>query len=349
MRMIKWQNGTVITLDQTKLPLQEVTLEIKTVAQMAEAIKVLRIRGAPLLGAAAGFAVALAAHQSKAKTRKELLQELEHAGKIIKNQRPTAVNLFWGVDRVIGKARIIDGSLEKVKNGTILEAQKIADEDAQNNLKMGKNGSILIENGDTILTHCNAGELCAVEFGTALGVVRAAWQEGKKVRVIADETRPLLQGARLTTYELRRDGIPVTLITDNMAAYVMNKGIVNKVIVGADRIVQDAVFNKIGTYGVAILAHEHNIPFYVAAPTSTFDLTHTAAEIKIEERKAEEVTHVGCQQIAPEDITVINPAFDATPLRYVNAIITENRIYYKDDFEKFKRGKLTSNESENEE
>jgi len=335
--MIQWRNGTVITLDQTKLPLQEVTLEIKTVEQMAEAIKVLRVRGAPLLGAAAGFGVALAAFNSKAKTKQKLLSELEEAGATIKNQRPTAVNLFWGVDRVLGKARSAKGSVETVKEDVISEAQKIADEDAAQNHAIGKNGSVLIKDGDTILTHCNAGELATVEYGTALGVIRAAWEQGKKIKVIADETRPLLQGARLTAYELKRDGIPVTLITDNMAGYIMSKGLVNKVIVGADRIVQDAVFNKIGTYGVAVLAHEHKIPFYVAAPKSTFDLTCKAANVTIEERKPEEVTHVGCQQTAPDGVAVINPAFDATPLKYVSAIICETQVYYPKDYEKFKK------------
>jgi len=337
MRMIKWQNGTVITPDQTKLPLQEVTLEIKTVTQMAEAIKMLRVRGAPLLGAAAGFGVALAAQHSTAKTQKKLIAELETAGTLIKSQRPTAVNVFWAVDRVLNKARSIHGTIEEVKAAIILEAQKIADEDVEQNRAIGKNGSVLIENGDTILTHCNAGELATVEYGTALGIIRAAWEEGKKISVIADETRPLLQGARLTTYELKRDGIPVTLITDNMAGYVMSKGLVNKVIVGADRIVQDAVFNKIGTYSVAVLAHEHGLPFYVAAPSSTFDLTKKAEDITIEERKSEEVSYVGCQQIAPNDVPVMNPSFDSTPLKYVSAIITEARVYYNKDFELFKK------------
>jgi len=337
MRMIKWRDGTVITPDQTKLPLQEVTLEIKTVEQMAEAIKTLRVRGAPLLGAAAGFGVALAAYHSKAKNRESLLSELEDAGAIIKRQRPTAVNLFWGVDRVLSKARSAEGSVEAVKQVAILEAQKIADEDAAQNRAIGKNGSVLIEDGDTILTHCNAGELATVEYGTALGVIRAAWEEGKKISVIADETRPLLQGARLTAYELMRDGIPVTLITDNMAGYVMSKGLVDKVIVGSDRIVQDGVVNKIGTYSVAVLAHEHGIPFYVAAPKSTFDLAHKASDVVIEERKPEEVTHIGSVQIAPDGVKVMNPAFDITPLKYVSAIICETQIYYSKDFGSFKK------------
>ena len=340
MRMIKWQNGTVITPDQTKLPLQEVALEIKTVDQMAEAIKNLRVRGAPLLGAAAGFGMALAAYNSKAKNKQKFLAELETAGTIIKRQRPTAVNLFWGVDRVLNKAKSAGGCVEELKAVVILEAQKIADEDAAQHHAIGKNGSVLIKDGDTILTHCNAGELATVEYGTALGVVRAAWEEGKRIKVIADETRPLLQGARLTTYELKQQGIPVTLITDNMAGYVMSKGLVDLVIVGADRIVQDAVFNKIGTYSVAVLAHEHKIPFYVAAPKSTFDLTRKAAEVEIEERKPEEVTHIGSVQIAPNGVAVMNPSFDSTPLKYVAAIITESRVIYNKDFGEFRKGKV---------
>ncbi|MGA2386273.1 MAG: S-methyl-5-thioribose-1-phosphate isomerase [Candidatus Bathyarchaeia archaeon] len=336
MRMIQWRNGTVITPDQTRLPLQEVTLEITTVEQMAEAIKTLRVRGAPLLGAAAGFGIALAAYHSKAQNREKLLSELEDAGATIKRQRPTAVNLFWGVDRVLAKARSAEGSVEAVKAAVISEAQKIADEDAAQNHAIGKNGSVLIADGDTILTHCNAGELATVEYGTALGVIRAAWEQGKKIRVIADETRPLLQGARLTAYELMRDGIPVTLITDNMAGYVMSKGLVNKVIVGSDRIVQDAVVNKIGTYSVAVLAHEHGIPFYVAAPKSTFDLAHKASDVIIEERKPEEVTCIGSVQIAPNGVKVMNPAFDITPLKYVSAIICETQVYYPKDYGKFK-------------
>jgi methylthioribose-1-phosphate isomerase len=343
MRMIQWKNGTVLTPDQTKLPLEEVTLEIKTVDQMAEAIKVLRIRGAPLLGAAAAFGIALAAFHSKATSKEKLLAELESAAEIIKRQRPTAVNLFWGADRVLNKARNFSGTSQELKKEVLNEAQKIADEDAEQNRAIGKYGATLIKDGDTILTHCNAGELATVEYGTALGVIRAAHEQGKKIKVIADETRPLLQGARLTAYELMRDGIPVTLITDNMVAHVMSKGLVNLVIVGADRIVQDAVFNKIGTYGVAILAKEHNIPFYVAAPKSPFDLTRKAADVVIEERNPDEIIHVGKTQIAPSGIKVFNPAFDATPLKYVSGIICEDGIYRKKDFLKFKTGCLPKN------
>lgn len=336
MRIIQWNNGTVLTPDQTKLPTEEVTLEIRTVDQMAEAIKNLRVRGAPLLGAAAAFGIAIAVYHSKATCSSELLAEMEDTAEIIKRTRPTAVNLFWATDRVLNKARGFNGPIEELKAVVVREAQKIADEDADQNHRIGKNGAVLIKDGDTILTHCNAGELATVEYGTALGVIRAAWGEGKKIKVIADETRPLLQGARLTTYELKRDGIPVTLITDNMAAHVMSKGLVDLVVVGADRIVQDAVFNKIGTYGVAVLAKEHNIPFYVAAPKSTFDLTRKASDVVIEERNPEEVTHMGGKQIAPSGIKVFNPAFDATPLRYVSGIIHEDGVFYKEDFAKFK-------------
>lgn len=339
MRTIEWKNGTVITIDQTKLPSETVTLKIKTVVGMAEAIKTLRIRGAPLLGAAAAYGLALAAYHSKTQSKEKLLAELEDAGAVIKRQRPTAVNLFWGVDRVLNKAREFSGSTDELKALVIAEAQKIADEDAEQNRAIGRNGAVLINDGDTILTHCNAGELATVEYGTALGIIRTAWEQGKKIKVIADETRPLLQGARLTAYELKRAGIPVTLITDNMAGYVMQKGLVDKVIVGADRIVQDAVVNKIGTFPVAVLAHEHKLPFYVAAPKSTFDLTHKAADVVIEERKPEEVTNIGSQRIAAEGVAVYNPAFDITPLKYISAIICESRVYYQKDFAEFKAEK----------
>jgi methylthioribose-1-phosphate isomerase len=336
MRTIEWQDGTVITIDQTRLPHETVTLKIKTIDEMAEAIKNLRVRGAPLLGAAAAFGLSLTAFHSKANSKEKLLAELEKSAKILKSTRPTAVNLFWAADRILGKARDYSGNAEELKTLVIREAQKIADEDAEANRAMGKNGAALINDGDVILTHCNAGELATVEYGTALGVIRAAWKQGKKIKVIATETRPLLQGARLTTYELKRDGIPVTLITDSMVGYVMHKRLVDKVVVGADRIVQDAVINKIGTFTVAVLAHEHGVPFYVAAPKSTFDLARTSTDVIIEERKPAEVTHFGSQQVATSGIGVLNPAFDITPLKYVSAIIHESGIYYKKDFAKFK-------------
>lgn len=336
MRTIEWHNGTVTTLDQTRLPNEEIIIHLKTCKDVAEAIKTMKIRGAPLLGAAAAFALALTAYHSKAKQQSEMIKELEEAAETIRETRPTAVNLFWAIDRILDKARSFSGTAKDLATFVIQEAQRIADEDATANHHIGKFGAELISSGDTILTHCNAGALATVEYGTALGVIRAAWKQKKQIRVIATETRPKLQGARLTTYELKQEGIPVTLITDSMVGYVMSKGLIQKVVVGADRIVQDAVINKIGTYTIAVLAKEHNVPFYVAAPKSTFDTAHKSTDITIEERKPDEVTHINSQRIAPEGISALNPAFDITPLRYVTAIVCEGGILYKEDFRKLK-------------
>jgi methylthioribose-1-phosphate isomerase len=335
MRTIEWHDGTVVTIDQTKLPQETVFLEMKNVTEVAEAIKTMKIRGAPLLGAAAAFALALVAYHSKAENKSELVNELGKAAETLKETRPTAVNLFWAIDRILTEARGFSGNAKGLAAFVVEEAQKIADEDAAANRLIGKHGAELIRDRDVILTHCNAGALATVDYGTALGVVRAAWEQGKKIRVIATETRPKLQGARLTAYELKRDGIPVTLITDSMVGYVMYKRLVGKVIVGADRIVRDAVINKIGTYTVAVLAKEHDLPFYVAAPKSTFDLAHTSANAIIEERRSEEVTHIGSQRIAPEGVNVLNPAFDITPLKYVTAVICEDGVLRKEDLVKF--------------
>jgi len=335
VRTIEWREGTVTTVDQTRLPNEVVSINLKNCDDVADAIRTMKIRGAPLLGAAAGFALALTAYHSKAGRREELISELKRAAEVIRRTRPTAVNLFWALDRILGKAEAISGTAPDLAAFVVEEAKKIADEEVAANRLIGKCGAKLISDGDVVLTHCNAGALATVDYGTALGVIRAAWEQGKRIRVIVDETRPLLQGARLTTYELKREGIPVTLITDGMSGYVMYKRIVNKVIVGADRIVKDAVINKVGTYTVAVLAKEHKIPFYVAAPTTTFDLTHTATDVTIEERKPEEVTHIGSQRIAAEGVNVLNPAFDITPLKYVTAIICENGILRKSYFSKF--------------
>jgi methylthioribose-1-phosphate isomerase len=296
----------------------------------------MKIRGAPLLGVAAAFALALTAYHSNAKDKNQLISELEESTKIIRQTRPTAVNLFWALDRIMGRAKSFDGKAKDLAAFVVDEANKIAEEDIKVNRLIGKLGSELIRDGDVVLTHCNAGALATVDYGTALGVIRAAWDEGKHIKVVADETRPLLQGARLTAYELKRYGIPVTLITDNMVGYVMSKRMINKVIVGADRIVRDAVINKIGTYTVAVVAKEHRVPFYVAAPKSTFDMSHTSAEVVIEERKPEEVTHIGSKRITVKGVNVFNPAFDVTPLDYVTALISEDGILYKSDFAKFK-------------
>jgi len=286
----------------------------------------MKIRGAPLVGVAAAYAIALTAHHSKAKTKKELRKEIEESASLLKKTRPTAVNLFWAVDRIMQKACETIGTAKTVAEAVVEEANKMADEDVETNRKIGEHGAALLNDGDVILTHCNAGSLATVDYGTALGVVRAAWEQGKKVRVFATETRPKLQGARLTAYELKRDGVPVTLVTDGMVGYVMYNRLVDKVIVGADRIVRDAVINKIGTYTNAVLAKEHDIPFYVAAPKSTFDLTHKSTDIIIEERSSKEVTCINSRRIAPEGVNVLNPAFDVTPLKYVTAVICESGV-----------------------
>jgi methylthioribose-1-phosphate isomerase len=334
MRTIEWRHGRVATIDQTKLPQETVFLEMKNVVEVADAIKTMKIRGAPLLGAAAASALALVAYHSKAEKKAELTNELEKAAESLKETRPTAVNLFWAIDRILAKARDFSGNTEDLAAFVVEEAQKIADEDVAANRLIGKHGAELIRDGDVILTHCNAGALATVDYGTALGVARAAWEQGKKIRVIATETRPKLQGARLTTYELKRDGIPVTLITDNMVGYVMYKRLVDKVIVGADRIVKNAIINKIGTYAIAVLAKEHNIPFYIAAPKSTFDLARSSTDVTIEERRPEEVTHIGSQMFAPEGVNVLNPAFDITPLEYVTAVICEDGALSKENLVK---------------
>jgi methylthioribose-1-phosphate isomerase len=309
---------------------------MKTCRDVAEAIETMKIRGAPLLGVVAAYALALVAHNSKAEKTEDLINDLREGAEIIKATRPTAVNLFWAIDRIMSKAKGFSGNARRLAVFVVEEAQRIADEDAAANHLIGKHGAALVSDGDVILTHCNAGELATVEYGTALGVIRAAWEHGKKVRVVATETRPKLQGARLTAYELQRDGIPVTLITDNMVGYVMYRKMVNKVIVGADRVVRDAVINKIGTFTIAVLAKEHGIPFYVAAPKSTFDLADKSSDVVIEERNAEEVTHFGSQRIAPAGVGALNPAFDITPFEYVTAIICESGILYKEDFRKFR-------------
>ncbi len=332
MRTIEWKNGAVVTVDQTLLPEREVWLKLEDCKQVASAIKEMKMRGAPLIGVAAAYGLALTAYHSKVKSRENLMKELEESAETLRRTRPTAVNLFWAVERVIKRAKETKGDAEALRRSVIKEAQKMADEDVEANRRIGKNGSVLIADGDAVLTHCNAGSLATVDYGTALAVVRAAWEEGKCIRVFADETRPKLQGARLTAYELMRDGIPVTLITDNMAGFLMAKGMINKAIVGADRIVRDAVINKIGTYTVAVLAHEHGIPFYVAAPQSTFDLTRSAAEVVIEERSPDEVTNIGPVRIAPDGVKVMNPAFDITPIKYVDAIISEEGVLSREQF-----------------
>jgi methylthioribose-1-phosphate isomerase len=326
MRTIEWKNGTVVLIDQTKLPNEAVWVKITDYLTMASAIKEMKLRGAPLIGVAAAYGLALTAFHSKAKTKEELLKELNESAEVLRKTRPTAVNLFWAIERIMSKAREASGSKKALAEAVVEEAQNMADEDVETNRKMGKYGATLIDDGDTVLTHCNAGSLATVDYGTALGVIRAAIEEGKRIKVISCETRPRLQGAKLTCYELMQDNIPVTLISDTMVGYVMSKGLVDKIVVGADRVVKDAVLNKIGTYNVAVLAFEHGVPFFVAAPISTLDLSRTSEDAIIEERNPIEVTNVGCERIAPDGIKVLNPAFDITPLEYVDAVITEEGI-----------------------
>jgi len=287
----------------------------------------MRVRGAPLIGAVAAYGLALAALKSRARDRQALLSDLREAAELIRSTRPTAVNLFWALERVLNAAENAPGDVDTLREAVVEEAARIAAEDVAVNRRIGQHGQELVPDGATVLTHCNAGALATVGYGTALGVVRAAVEAGKTVRVIATETRPLLQGARLTAYELLKDGIPVTLITDNMVGFVMAKGMVDLVVVGADRIVRDGVFNKIGTYSIAILAKEHGIPFYVAAPKSTLDLGRSSGDVVVEERAPEEVTHIRSVRIAPEGVGVLNPAFDFTPMRYITAIITEDGVF----------------------
>lgn len=336
MRTIEWKDGVVRTIDQTKLPTRTVFLEMTDCGQVAMAIRTLQVRGAPLLGAAAAYGLALTAYHSKAKDKEQLAEELEAAAAVLRQTRPTAVNLFWALERVMKEALKKENPADVVK-AVVEEAEKISAEDVETNRRIGEHGAGLLEDGDTVLTHCNAGSLATVDYGTALGVLRAAWEKGKKIKVIATETRPLLQGARLTAYELHRDGIPVSLITDSMVGYVMSKRMVQKVVVGADRIVKDAVINKIGTYTVAVLAHEHKIPFYVAAPKSTFDVNLLAKDVVIEERSVAEVVRFRETQVAPEGVSAFNPAFDVTPLKYVAAIVCEEGILSPAAFRRLSR------------
>ncbi|MDP2767153.1 MAG: S-methyl-5-thioribose-1-phosphate isomerase [Candidatus Methanoperedens sp.] len=329
MRTIDWddEKNSIIMIDQTLLPGEYRVIECATVDSLCEAISMMRVRGAPALGAAGGFGISLSAFRSNASSLDVLLDDIQAEGKTIIATRPTAVNLSWGVKRVIRAAEDAR-NIKEARMFALEEAKAIADEDVEKNMQLGEYGATLLEDGDTVMTHCNAGKLACVDWGTALGVIRSARAQEKDIRVIACETRPLNQGSRITAWELMEDKIPVTLITDSMSGAVMRNGMVDKVIVGADRITQDAVFNKIGTYTHSVIAKEHGIPFYVAAPVSTFDFEHLEDEIEIELRRPEELKFFGSRQIAPLGVEVYNPAFDATPMENVTAIITENGIFH---------------------
>jgi methylthioribose-1-phosphate isomerase len=328
---IEWKDDAVVMIDQRKLPTAEIYVTCKTAKDVAKAIKTMVIRGAPAIGVAAAMGIALGMRRSAATGTKQFVTEFQRVCDLMAATRPTAVNLFWAIDRMkktFAEAAQRGLSVAELQVRLEDEARAIHDEDVQSCRTMGAHGASLVPESARILTHCNAGALATAGYGTALGVIRAAAEQGKRVAVLADETRPFLQGARLTAWELVKDGIDTTVITDNMAAAMMRLQQVDLVVVGADRIAANGdVANKIGTYGVAVLAKEHGIPFYVAAPISTVDLgTPDGSRIPIEERSDREVTHVGSSRLTPEGARIRNPAFDVTPSRYVTAIITERGI-----------------------
>ena len=312
LKTIEWKDNSVIMIDQTKLPNQLLFVTYTDYKQVANAIKTLVVRGAPAIGVSGAFGLALATLQSNASTKEEMINDLNSAKNILFETRPTAVNLAWGLEKIMEVARSCKDP-EEIKKTVVETAKQMADQDVKINMTMGKHGSKLFDDNDTVLTHCNAGALATVGYGTALGVIRASKESGKNIKVIATETRPVQQGSRLTAFELKHDGIDVTLIPDTAVGYTLANNLVNKIIVGADRILKTGhVFNKIGTYQVALLAKQHDVPFYVAAPLSTFDLSNNPEDIVIEQRKSSEVTMIGEKKTAPDDIDVINPAFDMT-------------------------------------
>lgn len=326
LRTVEWKENKVVMIDQTKLPNRLAFVEYDDYNRVAEAIRTLVVRGAPAIGVSGAFGLALAALQSSATTRDGLIADLEKARKVLLETRPTAVNLAWGLEQAMSAAASC-GSVGQIRESVVSEAKKMAEQDIEINKAMGKNGSVLFEDNDTVMTHCNAGALATVAYGTALGVIRATKEGGKNVRVIATETRPVQQGSRLTAFELKHDGFDVSLIPDTAVGYSMANGLVDKVVVGADRIVKTGhVFNKIGTYQVATMAKQHGIPFYVAAPLSTFDMKNGHRDVIIEMRKGTEVTGTGDRKTAPDGINVINPAFDMTPPELISGIITERGI-----------------------
>ena len=326
LRTVEWKNDSVVMIDQTKLPNELVFVKYTDFNDVANAIRTLVVRGAPAIGVSGAFGLALAVLQSSSETLDGLLSDLENAKKILFDTRPTAVNLSWGLEKIMDVAKQ-GKTVSEIRDTVIAKAKQMAEEDINTNKKMGKNGAELFQDDDTIMTHCNAGALATVAYGTALGVIRATKESGKKIKVIATETRPVQQGSRLTAFELKHDGIDVSLIPDTAVGYTMANGLVNGVVVGADRVLRTGhVFNKIGTYQVATMAKNHDIPFYVAAPLSTFDLESRPDDVIIEQRKASEVTGIGDKRTAPDGIDVINPAFDMTPPELISGIITENGI-----------------------
>ena len=329
IQTLEWTDSGVRFIDQTKLPTEETYVNCRTSEQVADVIRNMVVRGAPAIGVAAAMGIAVGVKNSKAETVGDLKRDFDQSCEMIGKTRPTAVNLFWAIRRMQNKFEFIRiRPLPQIKQALIEEAQRMHAEDIAANQAMGRFGATLMPSSGGVLTHCNAGALATCGYGTALGVIRAAVEQGKKIHVYADETRPFLQGSRLTAWELMKDGIPTTVISDNMAGAMMKQGKIGAIVVGADRIAANGdVANKIGTYTVAVLAKEHKIPFYVAAPFSTIDLeTPDGSKIPIEQRNAKEVTHIAGRQMVPEGVQVENPAFDVTPAEYVTAIVTERGI-----------------------
>jgi methylthioribose-1-phosphate isomerase len=329
IQTLEWTPSGVVFIDQTKLPTEEVYVTCTTYRQVADVIRNMVVRGAPAIGVAAAMGIALGVQGSKAKDIAELKKELDQICETIGQTRPTAVNLFWAIRRMKEKFESLRTlPIPQIQQALVEEAQRMHVEDIAANQAMGRHGATLMPASGGVLTHCNAGALATAGYGTALGVIRAAVEAGKKIHVYADETRPFLQGARLTAWELMKDGIPTTVISDNMAGVMMQQGKIGAIVVGADRIAANGdVANKVGTYTVAVLAKENGIPFYVAAPISTVDLaTPNGSKIPIEQRNPREVTHIGGRQMTPDGVGIENPAFDVTPAKYVSAIITERGI-----------------------
>jgi methylthioribose-1-phosphate isomerase len=331
IKTIEWTEEGVRMIDQRKLPTVEEYPVFRSYQDVAEAIRSMVVRGAPAIGVAAAMGMALGIRDSQATNTEELREEFQRIANTLASTRPTAVNLFWAIERmkrVFGEIAFDGANRETIVGRLIQEALAIQTEDIENNRRMGQFGQELLPNSGTILTHCNAGALATAGYGTALGVIRAGVENGKRLRVVADETRPFLQGARLTAWELWKDNIDVRVISDNMAGTFMHQGLIDAVIVGADRIAANGdVANKIGTYPLAVLAKQHDIPFYVAAPISSLDLnTPDGSHIPIEQRDSREVTHIGGVRIVPDGVAVFNPAFDVTPNQFVTAIITERGV-----------------------
>lgn len=327
LRTVEWAPKGIRLVDQNEIPERLTFVLCRDHKQVARAIREMTVRGAPAIGVTAAMGIALAARRSKHKDNRMLLEDVERAADLMRDSRPTARNLSWAVDRVVKVARHAAEMGRDLRKTLAEEAQLMADEDVEANIRMGSFGASLINDGDTVLTHCNTGTMATVSYGTAFGVIRTAISQGKKVNIVATETRPRLQGARITTYEALSDGIPVTLVVDSAAGVVMSKGRVNKVLVGADRITRTAVINKVGTFMLALAAKYHNIPFYAVAPMTTLDIVADSGNPVIEERDPREVTQIRGRQISPNGIEVFNPAFDVTPLELVTAVVTDRGVF----------------------